>query len=306
MNYNIKNLDIVVYIILANTLIGIIYLISRLIKKDYKRGAIMTVFIILTPPIGTLYLTISWIIYQVYFKNRTGILSIEELSLRKDKIEVTEKDDYITALNKVPLEEALIVSERKETRRLILNVLKEERGDYIKSIYGATDNKDSEVSHYAASAITDIMDKFKEDEKKLRKKYSENKQDPQIAEEYWECLSGFLMTNILSSVEQKRFLKMLEDLTIELEVNLPEVVRGELYYRIVTLSIDLERMVQAELWTNKALINRKNELESYKAGLKFYYANKELKRFKELLESLKTSSVRLDRETLDMIRFYSQ
>lgn len=305
MNVKLTNLEIVVYIIIINSLIGALYLISRLIKKDYKRGIIMTLFIILTPPIGTLYLTISWLIYVLYFKNRTGILSIEELSLRKDKIEVTVKDDLRTAFNKVPLEEALIVSEGKDTRRLILDILKEERGDYIKSIYHATDNKDSEVSHYAATAITDIIDKFKEQEKIFRHEYSEDKKNIAIAERYWDYLSDFLMTKILSSVEQLRFLKILEDLTLDLEANTPEIVRAELYYRIVSISIDLDRMVQAELWVSKALNNRKNSLASYKAGLKFYYSNGEHGKFRSLLSALKSSDIRLDNETLEMIRFYS-
>lgn len=265
----------------------------------------MTLFIILTPPIGTIYLSVSWLIYQVYFKSRTGILSLEELSLSKDKIEITAKDDIKSAFNKVPLEEALIVSESKDTRKLILDILKEERGDYIKSIYDATDNKDSEVSHYAATAITDIIDKFKEKEKILRNKYTADSQNIDLAEIYWDYVSEFLMTKILSSVEQTRFINILEDFTLSLEKDMPKIVRAELYYRIVSVSIDLDRMIQAEMWVSKALNNRKNSLESYKAGLKFYYANGEHEKFKELLWTLKSSDVRLDRETLEMIRFYS-
>ena len=305
MNTKLSSLEIVIYTIIINTIIAIIYLITRLMKRDYKRGSIMTLFIILTPPIGSIYLIVSWLIYILYFKNRTGILSIEELSLRKDKIEVIAKSDMRSAINKVPLEEALIVSEGKDTRRLMLDILKEERGDYAKSIYNATDNKDSEVSHYAATAITDIIDKFKDQEKVIRKQYNQDKYNIDIAEMYWDFLSDFLMMRVLSSVEQVRFLKMLEDLTLELEKNIPEAVRAELYYRIVSISIKEDRMVQAELWVNKALSNRKSSLASYKAGLEYYYKINELKKFKDLLESLKSSDIRLDNETLEMIRFYS-
>lgn len=294
----------VIYLLILNIIISVIYLIASIIKKDYKRGFMMTVFMLLAPIVGPLYIAISWIIYRVYFKSRKGILSIEELSIRKDKIEVIVRDDIQSALNKVPMEEALIISDRRDTRRLLLDVLKEDRDQYINSIYRATDNEDSEVSHYAASAITDIMDKFKEKEKILSTKYNEDKNDEGIAETYWRYLSEFLMTKVLSSVEQDRYLKRLQDLTINLEADMPSVVTGELYYRIVVILIDLEKTEQAELWVNKALENRKGDLDSYKAGLKFYYTTNETVKFRKLVEELVNSNVRLDRETLEFIRFY--
>ena len=293
---NNKQLEVVIIILIINLLVGLIYLISRIIKKDYKRGWIMTAFIILTPPIGAIYLLSSWIIFMVYFKNRLGILSIEELSLSKEKIKMIVKDDVRSAIDKVPLEEALIVSESKDARRLILDVLKEEKGDYINSIYQATDNKDSEVSHYAAAAITDIMDKFKTREKILRE------EDPR---EHINYLSEFLMTKILSSVEQGRYLKVLEQAVLKAEKDTPEILTGEHYYIIVNISIDLKRMEEAEFWVEKALVNKGDELESYKAGLSFYYTHGDLIKFKNLLEKLKTSDIRLNHETLEMIRFFS-
>lgn len=298
-------LNLVVCILIVNLLLGLIYFISRLIKKDYKRGLIMTIFIILTPPIGVIYLIVSWIIFQVYFKNRIGILSIEELSLRKDKIEMTVKDDFKSAIDKVPLEEALIVSESKDARRLILDILKEEKGDYINSIYSAIDNKDSEVSHYAAAAITDIMDKFKTKEKALGCDYRNDRHNKEIANAYINYLGDFLMTRILSSVEQKRYLELLEGAVIKIEEDIPKILRGYHYCVLINISIDLKLMDKAEYWVEKALANRKNELETYRAGLNFYYTNGDLTKFKNLLERLKSSDVRLDNETLEIIRFFS-
>lgn len=305
MKTNYDNLDTVIYLILINLIVSVIYLLVRIIKKDYERGIMMFLFIILIPIIAPLYLFVSYVIYRIYFKHRKSDLSIEELSLRKDKIEVIQRDDFKIASNKVPLEEALIISDKKDTRRLMLNILKEERGDYINSIYKATGNIDDEVAHYAASAITDIMDKFKEREKELKAQYEKDKTDKVVGETYWLYLSDFLITNILSSVEQMRFLKILEDLTLDLEKHAPESVRAELYYRLVVICIELKLMSQAEFWVNKALENRKNELESYKAALKYYYTINCMDKFKSLLESLKSSTVRLDRETLELIRFYN-
>lgn len=73
MNVDSEKLKIVIYIIIINTVISLMYLISRFIKKDYKRGVIMTLFIALTPPVGAIYLTVSWLMYIIYFKKEKRI-----------------------------------------------------------------------------------------------------------------------------------------------------------------------------------------------------------------------------------------
>lgn len=299
-----SSLNIVIYILLINLFISIIYLVFRFLKKDYKRGLMMTVFIIIAPGVGPLYLIISWLLYEVYFKNRKGILNIEELSFRQDRVEVIVKDNIQTALDKVPVEEALIVSNTQSTRKLLLNILKEDTSEYINSIYSATDNKDSEVAHYAAAAITDIMDKFKEKEKVLKEAYHNNDKNPEIAQVYWKYINEFLNTKILPRVEQERYLDILEKLTIKLEKDIPTIINGEIYYKIVSMSIDLERMKKAEVWVNRALDKRGDDLESYKAALKFYYSNGNMDKFLKLLKYIMKSNIKLDNETLEIIRFY--
>lgn len=276
-----------------------------LLKRNYKKGFMMAIFMIIAPVVGPLYLFISWFIYEVYFKNRKGILSIEELSFKQDRVEVIVKDDIQSALNKVPVEEALIISSIQSTRKLILDILKEDTSAYINSIYSAIDSKDSEVAHYAAAAITDIMDKFKEKEKILKEAYNKNNKDSEIAQVYWKYINEFLNTNILPKVEQERYLGILEKLTINLEKDIPSIISGETYYEIVNICINLQNMEEAEIWVNKALDNRGEDLESYKAALKFYYSNGNMDKFLNLLKYIMESNIRLDNETLELVRFYN-
>lgn len=301
-SYN--KLDMVIDMLIVNLVISIIYLIVKIARKDYSRGIIMTIFMILAPIVGFLYLFISWFLYELYFKRRVEEISLEELSMSKDRIEILERSNIDQALNKVPIEEALIISDSKDTRRLLLDVFKDDREKYISSIYKATESEDGEVSHYAASAITDIIDKFKKRERFLEKQYMEDKKDDDIGEEYWEYLSDFLLNKVLSSVEQERYAEKLEKLIIDLESNIPHIVRGELYYRMVLILVDLKRFDRTKAIVTKAFKYRKNDLESYKAGMKLYYTNGETEELKHLVQDLMNSPVRIDRETLEFIRFY--
>lgn len=266
----------------------------------------MTLFILLAPVIAPLYLSISAIIYQVYFKNKKGIVNVDNLSVGKDKVEGIEKDNMASALNKVPIEEALLVSGVQNTRRLILNVLKDDTDSYVYSINQATSNPDSEVSHYAATAITDIMNRFKQKSKKLKSIYEKDPTNEVAAEAYWYHISEFLETDVLPRVEQERYFKKLEDLTIHLEEEMEWVITGEMYYRLTLASIAIKKVDHAQTWVEQALNKRPADLYSYKAGLKYYYESNKIDQYKDLLKELKESSIRLDYETLELVRFYNQ
>jgi len=304
-NYQIDKAGIIFYIFVINFIVSLIYLVIKWIKKDLNCGILMSIFMIICPVVGPLYLFFSWLIYEIYFKRKAAEISIEELSLKKERIEVILKPDMKSALNKVPLEEALIVSDKKSTRKLLLDVLRENSEDSLSTIFKAVEHKDSEVSHYAATAISDIINEFKKREKQLREKYNKDKRNREICNEYANYLFDFLSQRILSTVEQRFYCDLFEKLVITMEEYLPSEISGELYNKLVSILLDLGENEKGKTWVEKALVNNENELESYKAGLKYYYVNNDRNKFLLLMEKLKKSDVLLDHDTLEMIRFFS-
>lgn len=301
-----NQLKVIIYILLVNAFVALLYLLWNMYQKDYKKGAMMTIMMLVAPVVGPLYLGASALMYEVYFKRRKEILNIEELSFRKDKIELIARDDMESALNKVPIEEALLVSGVQSTRRLILNVLKDDTENYVHSINQATSNQDSEVSHYAATAITDIMNKFKQKEKILKENYEEDPTNEVAAEMYWNHIGEFLQTDVLPRVEQERYLTILEDFTLRFEEEFECFVTGQMYYLLTLLSMEVKKPAHAQMWVDKALTKRADDIYSYKAGLKYYYDSHKVENYKNLLKELMESDIRLDRETLELVRFYKQ
>jgi len=304
-NYQGNKVEVICYILVVNFVIALIYLFIKWIKKDLNCGILMSVFMIICPLVGIVYLFFSWFVHEIYFKRRECNINIEELSLRKGKIEVTLKPDMRSALNKVPLEEALIVSDKKSVRKLLLDVLREDSNGSLKTIFKAIEHKDSEVSHYAASAISDTINEFKIREKQLREKYNKNKENVELCNEYAEYLISFLSQKILSAPEQRFYCSLFEDLIITIEEHLPAEISGELYNKLVCILLDIGENDKAKVWVEKALLNYENELESYKAGLRYYYINNDRSGFLLLMEKLKKSDVLLDHDILEMVRFFS-
>lgn len=146
---------------------------------------------------------------------------------------------------------------------------------------------------------------------KKKKKILENNQknhpdDEGLTEIYWQHLSKFLQVNVLPAVEQKRYIKHLESLANRLEEGNSSLLTAEKYYELTDLNMELGLLDQAEYWVKQALLNKEEELYSYKAALKYYYEIQDFQEYKALLEELKASDIRLDHESLELVRFYSQ
>ena len=91
--------------------------------------------------------------------------TLESLRLNDDlhrSILVHERD---ADAGVVPLEEALIVNDPAERRRLMLSMLTEEPDAYLAQLQAAKLNDDVEVAHYAATAVAQIS---KESDLKLQ------------------------------------------------------------------------------------------------------------------------------------------
>lgn len=300
-----NKMQAIIFVLVFNSIVALIYLIIKVIKKDINCGIMMSIFIFICPLIGPLFLFLSWFLYEIYTKNNDTNINMEELSLNKEKVKIVLKPDITNALNKVPLEEALIVSDKKSVRNLLLEMLKEDSYGSLKSILKAVEYEDSEVSHYAATAISDSVNEFKIKEKKLRDNYNKDKRNNDLFSKYVGYLYNFLSQNILSSAEQRYYCGLFEELVVTVEKYLPYENFSELYNKLVCILLDLGDKEKAKAWVDKALIYYENELDSYKAGLRYYYVNDDKSNFLLLLNKLKESNVPLNRDTLEIIRFFS-
>ena len=60
-----------------------------------------------------------------------------------------------------PLEESLAVSDKRNMRMLMLNVIRGDMQKSLESITMALNSEDSETSHYAASVLRDELNDFR-------------------------------------------------------------------------------------------------------------------------------------------------
>lgn len=92
----------------------------------------------------------------------------------------------------VPLEEALLVNSSAQKRKLILSVLTDDPAGYYDLLQQARMDNDSEVVHYASTALSQIT---KEADLKLQKqeqRYASAPDDTAVLEEYCNYLESYL------------------------------------------------------------------------------------------------------------------
>ena len=104
------------------------------------------------------------------------------------------KADEERERNMAPLEESLAVSDKRNLRMLMLNVIRGDMQKSLESITMALNSEDSETSHYAASVLRDELNDFRAN---VQKMYTQMQQESETEIDYEEMLIDY-MNRVLS------------------------------------------------------------------------------------------------------------
>lgn len=138
---------------------------------------------------------------------RLEALRINDDMHRSMLVQGREGDDGV-----VPLEEALIVNDPGDRRRLMLSMLTEDPDAYLAQLQAAKLNDDVEVAHYAATAVAQIS---KESDLKLQQLERAFKTDPsaQNLDAYCDYLGTYLVSGLaegrVAQIQRQQYARLL-------------------------------------------------------------------------------------------------
>jgi len=155
------------------------------------------------------FLTVILLHYQVAMK-KDGVRNIDVEKMKLDS-EIYKgmlvEDKKNSAI--VPLEEALLINSASERRSIIMDVLNDNPKEYVEFLQKAGDNEDTEVVHYAVTAMVEIS---KENDYKLQeyeKKLSKDPENFEVLTDYsdflWQCLGQGLMQGQVETMNRNLF-----------------------------------------------------------------------------------------------------
>ncbi|MBO7217989.1 MAG: hypothetical protein J6V50_04735 [Clostridia bacterium] len=148
--------------------------------------------------------------FQIFFKADNSIeIGVERLKLESELYKSVTIDNKKTAATTVPIEEALVINSAKERRSIIMDVLNDNPKEYIQFLQKAGNNEDTEVVHYAVTAMVEISKENDYLLQNFEREYAANPDDPDILEKYsdflWSCLSQNLMQGQVEVLNRELF-----------------------------------------------------------------------------------------------------
>lgn len=113
---------------------------------------------LLLPVAGACYFGFGYLFRRAFFRKS---VDVSDVIFSKQRTVADERADMNREVNIAPMGEAVAVSDEQGLRRLILDVMRGGSRVSMKSISLALQSDDSEASHYAASILSDSLNRFR-------------------------------------------------------------------------------------------------------------------------------------------------
>jgi len=278
-------------------------------KKALKSWGIRACTMLLCPLVGVCYFLLSWLLFRLVFHER---VDLSDVIFSKERVRTAAKADEEMESNFVPLEEAIAVTDRRNLRELMLNVVREDYRDSLSSIALAMNSPDSETSHYAASVLQDALNDFRTGVQKDYKKVMDDLEDPDSEEDAGiraasliDFMNEMLQKHVFTELEQAHYTQMMDAVGERLFERLGDHVVCGLMEEIALRLLDIKNYPLCEKWCMRICRIYPDTLSAFTTRMKLYFSNGEREKFFQVMEQLKKSDIVIDRETLELIRTFS-
>lgn len=235
-----------------------------------------------------------------YSRNKR-VKVIEEDPIKNTVVLFADRINVEKEINIVPLEETLLINEKKIKRQQLIDTLKKDLSSNIDMLKIALKDEDIETSHYAASAVFELRRKLDLKIQAISVLYENNKSDQEVSREYARTLEEYLNSKLLEENRNKQLMatysNVLEGLLSGGD-NKPEH-----YTKLIGVLLERGNFERAGRYCRAYLEEHENE-EAYLANLKYYYLLRDKKTFNLILKRLQKSPVKLSNKGLNIVRFW--
>lgn len=122
----------------------------------------------------------------------------------------------------VPLDEAIVMNDQKLGRQLMLDLLHLDPQKSIDALESASLSSDTELSHYATTAMASIQSGFEKDIEKAEKSLKETPEDPYLLKHLHDVLKEYLDSGMIDGAVSLIYRQKLDDCLKKLMEREPE------------------------------------------------------------------------------------
>lgn len=265
----------------------------------WMKAAVM----LLCPVIGGAFIFLAYWFY-IAFMSRS--MDLEDVIFSKEKSQNIMKADEERERNIASLQEALLITEKHELRKLMMNVIKGDYRSSLASISLALNSEDSETSHYAASVLQEVLNTFRTNvQNQYQLCQQENTEEHlQNCIDLVEYMNPILVQKIFTDMEQQSMVERMEEICEMIWKKSPEKLPSNIYEIVSMRLLEMKQYEACHKWCLRAVEQYPKALASYSCQLKLYFTCKDRTAFFEVMETLIASDIVLDHETLELIRVF--
>lgn len=200
----------------------------------------------------------------------------------------------------VPLEEALIVNDPSDRRRLMLSMLTEDPDAYLAQLQAAKLNDDVEVAHYAATAVAQIS---KESDLKLQQLERAFKTDPSTEnlDAYCDYLGEYLASGLaegrVEQIQRQQYARLLAR-RCEREDG------AALRIRYATALADAGELDEAEAVITQLVAEVPDEQEAWMLCLRLAVTRRDGEAVQQVIDAIDNQHVYLSAENREKLAFW--
>lgn len=237
--------------------------------------------------------------------NKDGEKDVDMEKLRLDSeifksvaVDTKKNSDRI-----VPLEEALIVNSAKQRRELIMDVLNDNPKEYIEFLQKAGNNDDTEVVHYAITAMVEISKENDFVLQKLDNEYKKNPDDTDVLSHYCDFLYGCLEQNLWQGQVEMMNRRTFDELITK------KISGGgnlEDYIRFVKNVQKLGDFARASAALDKMESLFGNNEKIFLLRLRYYAQIQDGEKIKQLVKDAEDSHMYLSSEVKEEVAFWKE
>jgi|GEM_PF-86851 len=292
-------------------------------KKDRRRYVMLFICFLLFPIASELTMGCAVLFHKLFFRKEVDLSAVV---FDKNQKRPKHRGDDERERNLVPLEEALAVTDSKNLRNLMLNILKGDVSESLHVIMQALNSEDTETAHYAAAVLSSELNDFRanvsttyamieqnlEELEQKKEKEEFSAEDYSEQEEKWlnyasaliKYIYAFLKQEIFTDMEEVSYAAVMADTAEIIYERRKEMLFSIHYEWICECLLRTEQLDRCEIWANRSALAYPDTLSAFTGRLRLYFKTGEQEKFRQVMEDLQNSDVVIDRDTLELIRAF--
>jgi tetratricopeptide (TPR) repeat protein len=296
------NNNLVILLITIHSIISLIYFAVNIKFKGLQDSFYKLFIVFFLPVAGLLFFAISAILNRIPNRSDSIVDSYLKYIREKKHIYYEEVIDFEKEINTVPLEDSLNFSDNKSKRAYLIYILKKDFASHIKGLQRALKSRDTETSHYAASALVEIKKQFEILLINSYENYKNNKDDVSLVQEYVNTLKKYLKSGLTDKVDYYNYLEKYSFVLADL---LSRHITNETYFMDkINCDLELGDYKSAEDFSKRFFEYFPNSEKPYLALLKLYYLSRDVKSFINVSKVLKSKKIGLTEYGESVIKFW--